>query len=42
MGAYEGVETQSPANFLLDENGKVLLADYGLFNLKRMLKYLGK
>jgi peroxiredoxin Q/BCP len=41
-GAYEGVETQSPANFLLDENGKVLLADYGLFNLKRMLKYLGK
>ncbi|MCX6643451.1 MAG: redoxin domain-containing protein [Candidatus Bathyarchaeota archaeon] len=41
-GTYEGVETQSPANFLLDENGKVLLADYGLFNLEKMLKYLGK
>ena len=41
-GAYEGVETQSPANFLIDENGKVLLAEYGLFKQEKMLKYLGK
>ena len=40
-GAYEGVETQSPANFLLDETGKVLYADYGLFKLEKMLKILG-
>lgn len=40
-GAYEGVETQSPASFLIDENGKVLLAEYGLFKREKMLKSLG-
>jgi len=40
--AYEGVETQSPANFLIDETGKVLLAEYGLFKKEKILKYLEK
>jgi thioredoxin-dependent peroxiredoxin len=41
-GANEGVETQRPANFLIDETGIVLLAEYGLFKQEKTLKYLGK
>ncbi len=32
-GLYEGKETQSPAQFLIDEEGRVFYANYGLFNL---------
>ncbi len=31
-GAYEGVETQSPAQFIVSPDGKIQYANYGLFN----------
>jgi peroxiredoxin len=40
-GTYEGVEIQSPAQFLIDEECKIISAEYGVFNpekLKRSLK----
>ncbi len=35
-GPYEGIETQSPAQFLIDEEGKIITADYGLFNPEKL------
>jgi peroxiredoxin Q/BCP len=35
-GPYEGVETQSPAQFLIDEDVRIVLAEYGLFNPEKL------
>ena len=35
-GSYEGVETQSPAQFLIDEEGRIIIAEFGLFNPKKL------
>jgi len=39
-GPYEGIETQSPAQFLIDEGGKIVSADYGLFSSERLERSL--
>jgi peroxiredoxin Q/BCP len=39
-GPYEGIETQSPAQFLIDENGKIISAEYGLFNADKLTRAL--
>jgi len=39
-GSYEGVETQSPAQFLIDESGRIISAEYGLFNPKTLERSL--
>lgn len=39
-GAYEGRETQSPADFVLDEDGKILWVNRGLFDGEKLLGFL--
>ena len=39
-GPYEGKETQSPAQFLIDEDGIVFYLNYGLFNLESLEQVL--
>lgn len=38
-GAYEGRETQSPADFVVDK-GKIIWANRGLFDSERLLRFL--
>ena len=35
-GPYEGIETQSPAQFLIDGDGKIASAHYGLFKPEKL------
>jgi peroxiredoxin len=35
-GPYEGIETQSPAQFLIDEKGRIITAKYGLFSPEKL------
>ena len=35
-GPYEGIETQSPAQFLIDGEGKITSAHYGLFKPEKL------
>ena len=39
-GAYEGHETQSPADFGLDNEGKVIWAHKGVLNMGKLLGFL--
>jgi peroxiredoxin len=39
-GPYEGIETQSPAQFLIDEDGKIISAEYGLFDEEKLTRVL--
>jgi peroxiredoxin Q/BCP len=39
-GPYEGIETQNPAQFIIDEKGRIVSADYGLFNSERLEQLL--
>jgi peroxiredoxin Q/BCP len=39
-GPYEGIETQSPAQFLIDEDGKIISAEYGLFNAEKLTRVI--
>jgi peroxiredoxin len=39
-GAYEGIETQSPADFVVDESGKIIWAHRGLIDLEKLLGFL--
>jgi thioredoxin-dependent peroxiredoxin len=39
-GPYEGVETQSPAQFIINEEDMIILANYGLFKAERLEKAL--
>jgi len=39
-GPYEGFETQSPAQFLIDEDGKIISAEYGLFDAEKLTSVL--
>jgi peroxiredoxin len=39
-GPYEGVETQSPAQFLIDDDGRIISAEYGLFNPEKLNRSL--
>ncbi len=39
-GAYEGVETQSPADFVIDESGMIIWAHRGLLDLEKLLDFL--
>ena len=39
-GPYEGIETQSPAQFLIDEDGKIISAEYGLFAADKLTRAL--
>jgi peroxiredoxin Q/BCP len=39
-GPYEGIETQSPAQFLIDEDGKIISAEYDLFNAEKLIRVL--
>ena len=39
-GAYEGRETQSPADFVIDGEGKVIWAHKGVFNPEKLLDFL--
>ena len=39
-GPYEGIETQSPAQFLIDEGGKIISAEYGLFDADKLTRAL--
>jgi peroxiredoxin Q/BCP len=39
-GDHEGRETQSPADFVVDENGKIVWANLGLFDANSMMKFL--
>ena len=38
-GPYEGIETQCPAQFLIDAEGKISSAHYGLLNLNKLNGY---
>ena len=40
-GPYEGIETQSPAQFLFDEGGRIISAEYGLFDAEKLTTALG-
>jgi len=40
-GDYEGRETQSPADFILDGDGKITRARRGLFDEDALLEFLG-
>ena len=40
-GDYEGRETQSPADFVLDGDGKITRANRGLFDADALLEFLG-
>ena len=40
-GDYEGRETQSPADFVLDESGKIIHVNRGLFDAEAVLDFLG-
>jgi peroxiredoxin Q/BCP len=40
-GDYEGRETQSPADFVLDEDGKITRVNRGLFDADALLEFLG-
>ena len=40
-GEYEGKESQSPADFVLDENGEILWVNRGLFDGDKLLRFLG-
>ncbi len=39
-GDYEGRETQSPADFVVDENGKIVWANLGLFDAEKLMPFL--
>jgi len=39
-GAYEGRETQSPADFVVDEEGRIIWANRGMLNLEKLLIFL--
>jgi len=39
-GDYEGRESQSPADFVVDENGKIVWANLGLFDAEKLMNYL--
>jgi len=39
-GAYEGLETQSPADFVVDGEGRVIWAHKGVLDIKKMLGFL--
>ena len=39
-GAYEGKETQSPADFVIDERGKIIWAHRGLLDIEKLLGFL--
>jgi len=39
-GAYEGRETQSPADFVIDGDGKVIWAHKGVLDVKKILGFL--
>jgi len=40
-GDYEGRETQSPADFVIDGDGKITHVNRGLFNAEAILEFLG-
>lgn len=40
-GDYEGRETQSPADFVLDGDGKITRVNRGLFDADALLEFLG-
>jgi len=40
-GDYEGRETQSPADFVIDSDGKITRANRGLFDADALLEFLG-
>jgi peroxiredoxin Q/BCP len=39
-GDHEGRETQSPADFVVDENGKIVWANLGLFDADKLMSFL--
>lgn len=39
-GAYEGRETQSPADFVVDETGRIIWVNRGMLNLEKLLIFL--
>ena len=41
-GDYEGRESQSPADFVVDEKGKVIWVNRGLFDAEKLLNFLGR
>ncbi|MBN2333941.1 redoxin domain-containing protein [Candidatus Bathyarchaeota archaeon] len=41
-GPYEGVETQSPADFIVNGEGVITHAHYGLFEPEEVLSFLGQ
>jgi peroxiredoxin Q/BCP len=41
-GPYEGIETQSPADFVIDEGGRIVWAHIGLLEPNRVLSFLRK
>ena len=41
-GDYEGRESQSPADFVVDEKGKVIWVNRGLFDSEKLLNFLGR
>jgi peroxiredoxin len=40
-GDYEGRETQSPADFVVNEEGNIIWANRGLFDAKALMGFLG-
>jgi peroxiredoxin Q/BCP len=41
-GPYEGIETQCPAQFLVDAEGRIVSAHYGFFDTGKLPDSLGK
>ncbi len=39
-GSYEGRETQSPADFVVDEEGRIIWVNRGMLNLEKLLVFL--
>ena len=39
-GDYEGRETQSPADFVIDEDGQIIWANRGLFDAEALMSFL--
>jgi len=39
-GPYEGIETQSLAQILIDGDGKIISAEYGLFDAEKLTRAL--
>ena len=39
-GDYEGRETQSPSDFVVNEEGKIIWVNRGLFDAEKLLKFL--